>query len=54
MLGLFPFASFQYIKIPAPTPEQPSALRVFSFYVSSDSRDQPQASFDCVHQYVSR
>ncbi|XP_075907131.1 RNA polymerase II elongation factor ELL2-like [Nelusetta ayraudi] len=42
-----------YIKIPAPTPEQPSALRVFSFYVSSDSRDQPQASFDCVHQYVS-
>ncbi|KAM8894692.1 RNA polymerase II elongation factor ELL2-like [Spinachia spinachia] len=42
-----------YIKIPAPTPQSPSALRVFSFYLSSDSKDQPQASFDCIHQYVS-
>ncbi|CAN9506726.1 unnamed protein product [Ophioblennius macclurei] len=42
-----------YIKIPAPTSESPSALRVFSFYLSSDSKDQPQASFDCIHQYVS-
>uniref|UniRef100_UPI0037E715BD RNA polymerase II elongation factor ELL2-like n=1 Tax=Semicossyphus pulcher TaxID=241346 RepID=UPI0037E715BD len=42
-----------YIKIPAPTPESPSSLRVFSFYLSSDSKDQPQASFDCIHQYVS-
>ncbi|XP_068174256.1 RNA polymerase II elongation factor ELL2-like [Antennarius striatus] len=42
-----------YIKIPAPTPEAPSALRIFSFYLSSDSKDQPQASFDCIHQYVS-
>nr|XP_046235757.1 RNA polymerase II elongation factor ELL2-like [Scatophagus argus] len=42
-----------YIKIPTPTPESPSALRVFSFYLSSDSKDQPQASFDCIHQYVS-
>uniref|UniRef100_A0A4W6FJ60 OCEL domain-containing protein n=1 Tax=Lates calcarifer TaxID=8187 RepID=A0A4W6FJ60_LATCA len=42
-----------YIKIPAPTPESLSALRVFSFYLSSDSKDQPQASFDCIHQYVS-
>ncbi|KAM3877223.1 RNA polymerase II elongation factor ELL2-like [Diretmus argenteus] len=41
------------IKIPAPTPDLPSALRVFSFYLSSDSKDQPQASFDCIHQYVS-
>ncbi|XP_056269446.1 RNA polymerase II elongation factor ELL2-like [Pseudoliparis swirei] len=41
-----------YIKIPAPTPESPTALRVFSFYLSSDSKDQPQASFDCIHQYV--
>ncbi|KAM6942801.1 RNA polymerase II elongation factor ELL2-like [Xenentodon cancila] len=41
------------IKIPAPTSESPSALRVFSFYLSSDSKDQPQASFDCIHQYVS-
>ncbi|XP_029354705.1 RNA polymerase II elongation factor ELL-like [Echeneis naucrates] len=42
-----------YIKIPTPTPESLSALRVFSFYLSSDSKDQPQASFDCIHQYVS-
>ncbi|XP_008298363.1 RNA polymerase II elongation factor ELL-like [Stegastes partitus] len=42
-----------YIKIPAPTSESPSALRVFSFYLSSDSKDQPQASFECIHQYVS-
>ncbi|XP_047218262.1 RNA polymerase II elongation factor ELL2-like [Girardinichthys multiradiatus] len=42
-----------YMKIPAPTPELPSALRIFSFYLSSDSKDQPQASFDCIHQYIS-
>ncbi|KAF3686806.1 RNA polymerase II elongation factor ELL Eleven-nineteen lysine-rich leukemia protein [Channa argus] len=42
-----------YIKIPAPTTDSPSALRVFSFYLSSDSKDQPQASFDCIHHYVS-
>ncbi|XP_062244270.1 RNA polymerase II elongation factor ELL2-like [Platichthys flesus] len=42
-----------YIKIPAPTEESVSALRIFSFYLSSDSKDQPQASFDCIHQYVS-
>ncbi|KAL2092994.1 hypothetical protein ACEWY4_010306 [Coilia grayii] len=40
-----------YIKIPAGTSETPDALRVFSFYLSSDSKDKPQASFDCVHQY---
>ncbi|KAM4618563.1 RNA polymerase II elongation factor ELL2 isoform 1-T1 [Polymixia lowei] len=42
-----------YIKIPAPSSEAPDALRVFSFYLSSDSKDKPQASFDCIHQYVS-
>ncbi|KAM7396691.1 hypothetical protein PAMP_019714 [Pampus punctatissimus] len=42
-----------YIKIPAPTPESPDGLRVFSFYLSSDSKDKPQSSFDCIHQYVS-
>eukprot|EP00063_Salmo_salar_P029190 XP_014004025.1 PREDICTED: RNA polymerase II elongation factor ELL2-like [Salmo salar] len=42
-----------YIKIPAPSPEAPDALRVFSFYLSSDSKDKPQASFDCIHQHVS-
>ncbi|CAL8350497.1 unnamed protein product [Merluccius merluccius] len=43
-----------FIKIPAPSTEAPEALRLFSFYLSSDSKDQPQASFDCIHQYVSR
>ncbi|XP_064785940.1 RNA polymerase II elongation factor ELL2-like isoform X1 [Oncorhynchus masou masou] len=43
-----------YIKIPAPSPDASDALRVFSFYLSSDSKDKPQASFDCTHQYVSR
>ncbi|XP_066540399.1 RNA polymerase II elongation factor ELL [Hoplias malabaricus] len=42
-----------YIKIPAPTADTTDALRVFSFYLSSDSKDKPQASFDCIHQYVS-
>ncbi|KAL7878939.1 hypothetical protein AOLI_G00099130 [Acnodon oligacanthus] len=42
-----------YIKIPAPTADSSDALRVFSFYLSSDSKDKPQASFDCIHQYVS-
>ncbi|XP_051513430.1 RNA polymerase II elongation factor ELL-like [Myxocyprinus asiaticus] len=42
-----------YIKIPAPLTDSPDAFRVFSFYLSSDSKDKPQASFDCVHQYLS-
>ncbi|XP_061524249.1 RNA polymerase II elongation factor ELL2-like isoform X1 [Phycodurus eques] len=42
-----------YIKLPAATAESPNALRVFSFYLSSDCKDQPQASFDCIQQYVS-
>ncbi|XP_028970155.2 RNA polymerase II elongation factor ELL2 isoform X2 [Esox lucius] len=43
----------KYIKIPAHCPDSPAALRVFSFYLSSDSKDQPQASLHCVHQHVS-
>ncbi|XP_076847246.1 RNA polymerase II elongation factor ELL2 [Brachyhypopomus gauderio] len=42
-----------YIKIPAATADPADAFRVFSFYLSSDSKDKPQASFDCIHQYVS-
>ncbi|KAK2917870.1 RNA polymerase II elongation factor ELL [Channa argus] len=42
-----------YVKIPAPSPESPNGFRVFSFYLSSDSKDKPQSSFDCIHQYVS-
>lgn len=46
--------SCQYIKIPAAAPRPSSALGLFTFYLSGDGRDQPQASFDCIHQYVSR
>ncbi|XP_038124651.1 RNA polymerase II elongation factor ELL isoform X1 [Cyprinodon tularosa] len=42
-----------YIKIPAPTAESPDGFRVFSFYLSSDSKDKPQSSFDCIHQFIS-
>ncbi|KAG7468203.1 hypothetical protein MATL_G00140370 [Megalops atlanticus] len=42
-----------YIKIPTPSSNSPDGLRIFSFYLSSDSKDKPQASFDCIQQYVS-
>ncbi|XP_048887429.1 RNA polymerase II elongation factor ELL2 [Brienomyrus brachyistius] len=42
-----------YIKIPALSPDSQEALRVFSFSLSSDSKDKPQASLDCIQQYVS-
>ncbi|XP_041074678.1 RNA polymerase II elongation factor ELL2-like isoform X2 [Polyodon spathula] len=46
------YQNLKYIKIPAPSSDSPGALRLFSFYLSSDSKDKPQASFDCIHQYV--
>ncbi|XP_078097641.1 RNA polymerase II elongation factor ELL2 isoform X2 [Mustelus asterias] len=42
-----------YIKIPAPKSDCHDGARCFSFYLSTDSKDKPQASFDCIHQYVS-
>ncbi|XP_028306326.1 RNA polymerase II elongation factor ELL isoform X2 [Gouania willdenowi] len=47
------YQNLKYVKIPAPSPESPDGFRVFSFYLSSDSKDKPQSSFDCIHQYVS-
>ncbi|KAF3688842.1 RNA polymerase II elongation factor ELL Eleven-nineteen lysine-rich leukemia protein [Channa argus] len=47
------YQNLKYVKIPAPSPESPNGFRVFSFYLSSDSKDKPQSSFDCIHQYVS-
>uniref|UniRef100_A0A3B3YP46 RNA polymerase II elongation factor ELL N-terminal domain-containing protein n=2 Tax=Poeciliinae TaxID=586240 RepID=A0A3B3YP46_9TELE len=47
------FQNLKYIKIPAPTTESPDGFRVFSFYLSSDSKDKPQSSFDCIHQFIS-
>ncbi|XP_049579193.1 RNA polymerase II elongation factor ELL2 isoform X2 [Syngnathus scovelli] len=45
------YQNLKYIKIP--TSESPDGFRVFSFYLSSDSKDKPQSSFDCIHQFVS-
>ncbi|XP_073709680.1 RNA polymerase II elongation factor ELL [Misgurnus anguillicaudatus] len=42
-----------YVKIPVPSTDSPDSFRVFSFYLSSDSKDKPQASFDCIHQFLS-
>ncbi|XP_078386535.1 RNA polymerase II elongation factor ELL isoform X2 [Cetorhinus maximus] len=42
-----------YIKIPAPKSDCHDGVRCFSFYLSTDSKDKPQASFDCIQQYVS-
>ncbi|XP_067873862.1 RNA polymerase II elongation factor ELL2 isoform X2 [Heterodontus francisci] len=42
-----------YIKIPAPKSDCHDGVRCFSFYLSTDSKDKPQASFDCIHQYIS-
>ncbi|KAG7473263.1 hypothetical protein MATL_G00093850 [Megalops atlanticus] len=41
-----------YIKIPVPSSDPSGAMRVFSFYLSGDNKEQPQASFECIHQYV--
>ncbi|XP_059808671.1 RNA polymerase II elongation factor ELL isoform X2 [Hypanus sabinus] len=42
-----------YIKIPVPKSDCHDGVRCFSFYLSTDSKDKPQGSFDCIHQYVS-
>uniref|UniRef100_A0A8C6TMC7 Si:ch211-13k12.2 n=1 Tax=Neogobius melanostomus TaxID=47308 RepID=A0A8C6TMC7_9GOBI len=42
-----------YLKIPAPTPEFPDGVRVFSFYLSNESKDKPQSSFVCIQQCIS-
>nr|XP_025034000.1 uncharacterized protein LOC112543647 [Pelodiscus sinensis] len=46
-----PWLSPQYIKIPG---SPGTGARLFTFYLSRYSKDKPQASFDCVRQYVSR
>ncbi|XP_048828529.1 RNA polymerase II elongation factor ELL2-like isoform X2 [Brienomyrus brachyistius] len=47
------YQNHKYIKIPAPCADSADGFRLFSFYLSSDSKDKPQASLDCIHQYVS-
>ncbi|XP_037767585.1 RNA polymerase II elongation factor ELL3 isoform X1 [Chelonia mydas] len=53
-----PVIAFQgsqgYIKIPCALGSPGEGARLFTFYLSRYSKDKPQASFDCIRQYVSR
>nr|XP_033776768.1 RNA polymerase II elongation factor ELL3 isoform X2 [Geotrypetes seraphini] len=53
-----PVISFQgsqgYIKIPSASSTSENGVRVFAFYLSRESKDKPQSSFDCIRQGVSR
>ncbi|KAM9125831.1 RNA polymerase II elongation factor ELL3 [Pangshura tecta] len=53
-----PVIAFQgsqgYIKIPCGLGSPADRARLFTFYLSRYSKDKPQASFDCIRQYVSR
>ncbi|XP_028672208.1 RNA polymerase II elongation factor ELL isoform X1 [Erpetoichthys calabaricus] len=41
-------------QIAIPRPECPNELRRFTFYLSNVGKDNPQGSFNCIQQYVSR
>ncbi|XP_074862995.1 RNA polymerase II elongation factor ELL3 isoform X2 [Carettochelys insculpta] len=53
-----PVIAFQgsqgYIKIPRVLGGSGEGAHLFTFYLSRYSRDKPQASFECIRQYVSR
>ncbi|XP_029430860.1 RNA polymerase II elongation factor ELL3 isoform X2 [Rhinatrema bivittatum] len=55
---LWPVISFQgnqgYIKIPSASTTSEDGVRIFAFYLSRESKDKPQSSFDCVRQGISR
>ena len=53
VLSCFPLLSFLQ-KISIPRPENPSELRTFTFYLSNVGRDNPQGSFDCIQQFITR
>ncbi|XP_053318198.1 RNA polymerase II elongation factor ELL3 [Spea bombifrons] len=52
-----PLISFQgnqgYIKIPSPIPGSNDRVRIFSFYLSRESKEKPQSSFECIRQGTS-
>ncbi|XP_053573698.1 RNA polymerase II elongation factor ELL isoform X2 [Bombina bombina] len=52
-----PIITFQgnqgYIKIPSPAPGSDDRLRIFAFYLSRESKDKPQSSFECIRQGTS-
>lgn len=41
-------------KISIPRSENSSELQTFTFYLSNVGRDNPQGSFDCIQQYITR
>ncbi len=41
-------------KISIPQSENPNELRTFTFYLSNVGKDNPQGSFDCIQQYITR
>ncbi|XP_028300497.1 RNA polymerase II elongation factor ELL isoform X1 [Gouania willdenowi] len=41
-------------KISIPRSENSSELQAFTFYLSNVGRDNPQGSFDCIQQYITR
>lgn len=43
----------QRIKIPK-TDSSSDTFNNFEFYLSNVGKDNPQGSFECIHQYVSR
>ncbi|KAM4678587.1 RNA polymerase II elongation factor ELL3 isoform 2-T2 [Discoglossus pictus] len=47
------FQRAQYIKIPSPAPGSDDRLRIFAFYLSRESKDKPQSSFECIRQGTS-
>lgn len=48
------FCSSLQQKISIPRPEKSSQLQTFTFYLSNVGRDNPQGSFDCIQQYITR
>lgn len=53
---VFLFFSFFCLqqKISIPRSEISSELQTFTFYLSNVGRDNPQGSFDCIQQYITR
>ncbi|OCT86865.1 RNA polymerase II elongation factor ELL [Xenopus laevis] len=55
--SLQPVITFQgnqgYIKIPSPSPGCEDRVRIFAFYLSRESKDKPQSSFECIRQGTS-
>ncbi|KAG2464125.1 ELL factor, partial [Polypterus senegalus] len=56
VLSTFPSIRFNGSQgqIAIPRPECPNELRRFTFYLSNVGKDNPQGSFNCIQQYVSR